>query len=229
MPSLLSLTFDDGFRCQFDDALPILNEHGIPATFFLIANQQPTHENHRDDWWKIDWSDSDIAMLKQAVRDGHEVGSHTVTHDRNKMRKQPEVETRESKKLIEDWLQTEISSFCYPFYDTYAYLTNAARDAGYEQARKGRQNSYYTLSDPLDFNVDCREVSTTDRVTEWTRPDSWHVVTFHGIGNDRSGWAPIPIEQFAAMVSELAELRESGRVEILNFKEGAKRFKRSRR
>jgi len=36
MQSLVSLTFDDGFRCQFGEALPILNSYGMPATFFLI-------------------------------------------------------------------------------------------------------------------------------------------------------------------------------------------------
>ena len=37
--ALVSLTFDDGFRCQFEKALPILDAYDIPATFFLIANQ----------------------------------------------------------------------------------------------------------------------------------------------------------------------------------------------
>jgi peptidoglycan/xylan/chitin deacetylase (PgdA/CDA1 family) len=37
-PALVSLTFDDGLRCQFDRALPILKKHGFRATFFLIAN-----------------------------------------------------------------------------------------------------------------------------------------------------------------------------------------------
>jgi peptidoglycan/xylan/chitin deacetylase (PgdA/CDA1 family) len=225
MPSMISLTFDDGFRCQFEDALPILNEYGIPATFFLIANHEPTHENHRDDWWKIDWRDTDIAMLKQAIQDGHEIGSHMVTHDGNKMPKQPDFEAQESKRLIENWLEAEVSSFCYPFYRTHVYLTDAAKSAGYQQARMGMQNSYYHLSNPLGFNVDCRQVSNTDKVKDWIRPDSWHILTFHGIGEHRSGWEPISVERFAAMAAELAGFRTSNSVEIVTFKEGAKRFK----
>jgi peptidoglycan/xylan/chitin deacetylase (PgdA/CDA1 family) len=106
-PALVSLTFDDGFRCQFDKALPILNRHGIPATFFLIANRDATHDRwsgHVNDWWKIDWRDDDIAMLKDVVKDGHEIGSHSVTHDPNKMPTQPDVEAQESKRLIEGWI-----------------------------------------------------------------------------------------------------------------------------
>jgi len=139
MSSLVSLTFDDGFRCQFDQALPILDVHAIPATFFLIANQEPTHEGRTNEWWKIDWREEDIVMLKKAVQAGHEIGSHSVTHDGTKMPRQPEFEARESKRLIENWMGTEISSFCYPYYGSYVYLADAVRGAGYRQARTGRE------------------------------------------------------------------------------------------
>jgi peptidoglycan/xylan/chitin deacetylase (PgdA/CDA1 family) len=225
MSSLISLSFDDGFRCQFDRALPILNKHGIPATFFLIANQQPTHEDHKNEWWKIDWRDKDIAMLKNAVQEGHEIGSHSVTHDLNKMARQPEFEARESKRLIESWIGTEISSFCYPYYWTCKYLSDAAKNAGYKQARTGANNSHYALSASLDFNVDCRQASQGDNVKDWIKPGHWHVLTFHGIGGPHDGWQPVTLGRFAAMAAELAELRKSSAVEIVTFKEGAERFR----
>src|SRR5207244_6393594 len=177
--ALVSLTFDDGFRCQFEKALPILDAYDIPATFFLIANQNQTHDvwaGHTNDWWKIDWREDDIAMLKKVVKDGHEVGSHSVTHDPNKMPMQPDVEARESKRLIEDWIRSKVSSFCYPFYRSHAYLANAVMSAGYKQARGGGtahqsipyspQASYYTIPDDgkLDrFNVYCRQISTNEK------------------------------------------------------------------
>jgi peptidoglycan/xylan/chitin deacetylase (PgdA/CDA1 family) len=191
--ALVSLTFDDGFRCQFEKALPILNSYGIPATFFLIANQNQTHDlwsGHTNDWWKIDWRDEDIAMLKKLLQKGHEIGSHSVTHDPNKMPTQPDVEARESKRLIESWLGSKVSSFCYPFYHTHAYLANAVKSAGYEQARGGLQATHYVVarSGTLDrFNVDCREISKNENVGEWIRPGCWHVLTFHGIGEEKDG------------------------------------------
>ena len=80
-PALVSLTFDDGFRCQFEKALPILNSHDMPATFFLIVNQDSTHDRwlgHTNDWWKIDWREDDIANLRRLINDGHEIGSHSL-------------------------------------------------------------------------------------------------------------------------------------------------------
>src|SRR5260370_40647425 len=100
VPAVISLTFDDGFRCQFQKALPVLKRHRLLATFFLIANQDATHESwkgHTNDWWKIDWRPDDIVMLKKLVRDGHEIGSHSVTHRGDVMPMQPDVEARCSK------------------------------------------------------------------------------------------------------------------------------------
>jgi peptidoglycan/xylan/chitin deacetylase (PgdA/CDA1 family) len=231
MQSLISITFDDGFRCQFDIALPILNHYQFLATFFLIANKNATHDRwtgqHDNDWWKIDWRDTDIAMLKEVVQDGHEIGSHSVTHDSRKMPTQPESEARESKLLIEDWIGTTVSSFCYPFYRSHEYLADAVKKAGYAQARGGAGNSYYRVpgDGSLDrFNIDCREISNTENVAEWVKPGRWHILTYHGIGNERDGWAPITVEQFTGQMSELAKLRDSGAVEVVTFKDGAARL-----
>ncbi len=193
--SIISLTFDDGLRCQFESALPILNSHGMRATFFLIANRNPTHDlwsGHTHDWWKIQWRDDDVAMLRQLVQDGHEIGSHSVTHHPTEMPKQPALEACESKKLIEGWIGTRVSSFCYPFYRSHAFLADAVKDAGYEQARGGGTQplyepgaSYYAISDAARFdrfNVDCRQISKNEDVAGWLRPGYWHVLTFHAFG-----------------------------------------------
>jgi peptidoglycan/xylan/chitin deacetylase (PgdA/CDA1 family) len=234
--SLISLTFDDGLRCQFDNAIPILNRHGIPATFFLIANQDPTHEpwdDHKDEWWKIDWSEGDITSLKQLIKDGHEIGSHSVSHHLPTMRANPLAETRESKERIEGWLGTKVTSFCYPYYQSHAYLAEGVKNAGYEQARGGGTPALYSprgsyCAVPVDpsfdsFNVDCRQISADETVSKWLRPGCWHILTFHAIGSKRDGWAPISTEQFATLMAELASHRDAGSVEILTFKGGAAR------
>lgn len=237
-PALVSLTFDDGFRCQFEKAVPVLSRYGFPATFFLIANRDPTHEpwqGHVNDWWKINWSEVDIAMLKQLLKDGHEIGSHSVTHDPAKMKLQPDIEARDSKRLIEGWLGATVSSFCYPFYNSHAYLADPVMKAGYEQARGGGTSpnyapraSYYRFDSDstLDiFNVDCRQISTNENVGGWVRPHCWHVLTYHGLGTDKDGWEPIAVNEFARQMAELANLRDSRAAEVVTFKDAADRYR----
>jgi len=236
IPAIVSLTFDDGFRCQFDKALPILNSHHLPARFFLIANLEATHDRwagHTNDWWKIDWRSEDISLLKQVVADGHEIGSHSVTHHPQQMQSQPDTEARDSKRLIEEWIGANVTSFCYPFYLSHAYLSRAVIRAGYEQARGGGsppdygpRASYYAVGQNGSFdkfNVDCRQISTSESVGTWIQPGHWHVLTYHGIGSQKDGWEPITEKQFGEQMARLADLRDSGMVEVLTFRDGLKK------
>jgi peptidoglycan/xylan/chitin deacetylase (PgdA/CDA1 family) len=234
MHSLISLTFDDGLHCHFERALPILNEYGFLATFFLVANSEPTLVDgyQHPDWKKIVWSTQDVALLKSMVQQGHEVGSHSVHHLHEFLDKDPNLEASESKRWIEQRLDTEISSYCYPF----SYFTNRFRravvKAGYKQARWGSSGTFYPLTDPIDrFKVDCRHVgeSGVENIQGWTRPDSWHVLMFHGIGTLEDGWSPIPESEFRRQMGALAKCRDAGSAEIVTFKEGAHRLKPIRR
>jgi peptidoglycan/xylan/chitin deacetylase (PgdA/CDA1 family) len=230
MRSLISLTFDDGLRCQFEKAVPILDGHGIRATFFLIANRDPTHESwwgHKDEWWKIDWREDDIANLRRMIDNGHEIGSHGLTHHTEQMQRNPVAEASKSKDLIESWLDTKITSFSYPYYSSHNYLADAVKKAGYEQARGGSRASWYEIrvEQSFDkFNVDCREVSPIDRPSEWLRRGCWHILTFHAVGGQRDGWAPISVERFDKLMAEIAKYRDDGVVEILPFKQAVFRL-----
>jgi peptidoglycan/xylan/chitin deacetylase (PgdA/CDA1 family) len=82
------LSFDDGFRNNFVNALPILRKHDIPCIFFVPSSlidaswdstkvfcRQTTR--YRDVIEMMKWED-----LAQVILSGYEVGSHTRTHAR---------------------------------------------------------------------------------------------------------------------------------------------------
>lgn len=75
------------------------------------------------------------------------------------------------------------------------------------------------------FNIDCRQITQSEDVSGWLRPGCWHVLTCHGIGDDRDGWEPISVAEFTAHVEELARRRDSEEVEVVTFAEGAARFR----
>jgi peptidoglycan/xylan/chitin deacetylase (PgdA/CDA1 family) len=235
--ALVSLTFDDGLRCQFEKALPILDHYGFPATFFLTANTSAIHIdwcNHLD-WRKVEWNADDIQLLKSMAQRGHEIGSHSVWHKDPDPRSpifrpdfDPTFEAEESKRLIEDWMGMEIPSFCYPFCKKPDPLKNAVIAAGYTQARGGADASYYPVQSPIDhFDLDSRLIGQhgTENVDGWLRPDCWHVLMFHGIGTPDDGWLPIPVPEFTRQMEELAKHRDSGAVQVVSFKDGSDRFR----
>jgi peptidoglycan/xylan/chitin deacetylase (PgdA/CDA1 family) len=60
----ISLTFDDARISQVDNGLPILDEYGAKATFYVSIR---SFEERLDAW-------------KRAVANGHEIGNHSLTH-----------------------------------------------------------------------------------------------------------------------------------------------------
>ncbi len=239
-PALVSLTFDDGLRCQFDQAVPILDQHGLPATFFLTANTLPIHVDGHDhpDWRKIEWNANDVQLLKRVVRRGHEIGSHSVWRrdpDPHSPKFRPDFdptfEAEESKRLITGWIGMEIPSFCYPFCKKPGTLKNAVIAAGYNQARGGADASYYPVQSRIDrFDLDCRLVykNRAENVDGWLKPDCWHILMFHGIGTEDDGWWPISVAEFTREMAQLAKHRDSGVVEVVTFKDGADRMRPSK-
>ncbi|MGB0006044.1 MAG: polysaccharide deacetylase family protein [Candidatus Sulfotelmatobacter sp.] len=231
-PACISITFDDGLRCQFERAVPILDKYDLPATFFLVANTDPIHTDGHShpDWKKSNWSDTDIEFFTSMRERGHEIGAHSVHHRYPFLDTDPKLEAEASKRWIEDRLEVGVWSYCYPFYHVTPPIKNAVITAGYKQARGGHANSYYAPQSSIDwFDVDCRQISMQrENVEEWVRSDSWHVLTFHGIGTEQDGWEPIAESEFARQMVELAKLRDAGAVEVVTFHGGAERLRNAK-
>ncbi len=60
----LSLTFDDARLSQIDNGIPLFDKYGVKATFYVL----PGNMMKRIDGWK------------KAVKNGHEVGNHSLRH-----------------------------------------------------------------------------------------------------------------------------------------------------
>ncbi len=81
-PGKLALTFDDGPDGRWTpQVLKILKEENVPATFFVIGEKALGHP----------------ALLRQMVREGHDIGNHSYTH--------PNLST-----VSPDWVRIELNS-----------------------------------------------------------------------------------------------------------------------
>jgi len=68
----ISLTFDDARPSQVDRGLPILDAHGIKATFYVVPSGV--------EQLAAPAAGQRLAGWKKAVANGHEIGNHTAKH-----------------------------------------------------------------------------------------------------------------------------------------------------
>ncbi|HSR94493.1 MAG TPA: polysaccharide deacetylase family protein [Solirubrobacterales bacterium] len=162
------LTFDDGFRDNFETALPLLREYGFGAFVFVLpplvdsgaalgwAEVEADLRRHPETMRSVTWQ-----MLEEMREGGFEVGSHTLTHphlpelDDGALRE----ELWESRARIKERLGA-CDTLAYPFGEWSERVAAAAADCGYRYAfslpTKTGQRRATTHSIPR-INVDYRD------------------------------------------------------------------------
>jgi peptidoglycan/xylan/chitin deacetylase (PgdA/CDA1 family) len=132
------VTFDDGYEDNYKIAAPILERHGIHATFFVSTGLMGTTRAFDHDQVKLGYGPPNMNwdQIRELEKRGFDIGSHTVNHARiSKLSPETlERELRDSKLKLEAELGTPALLFAYPFggiYDSSAIANKAVFEAGY--------------------------------------------------------------------------------------------------
>jgi len=138
------ITFDDGYRDNYLNAVPLLKQAGLTATFFVATGYTDTcrefPHDHRsggaaaETCPKLEWTD-----LREMEREGFEIGSHTVNHTNLAKAGAAEVESEitTSLRMLDQQLGQRPRPFSFPWGkppDITDEALQAVRDAGYYAA-----------------------------------------------------------------------------------------------
>lgn len=129
----VAITFDDGFASVLTEALPMLEEHGFPATAFVTtrwiepdaaATEETEHEL------------LDADGVRELAQRGIEIGSHGHTHaEVGRLGAETiEADLRTSRERIEAITGIPPRFLAWPYGRTSAAGIEAARAAGFEAA-----------------------------------------------------------------------------------------------
>jgi peptidoglycan/xylan/chitin deacetylase (PgdA/CDA1 family) len=118
---LVLITFDDGYRNNYDMAFPILKKYGYTAALFVIT----------------DWVNSKPYMswtqIKALEKGGWDIMAHSRTHPhlplQSKARQQKEIAG--SKIAIERIVKTSAFAFAYPYGHRSQTTMDLVQESGY--------------------------------------------------------------------------------------------------
>ncbi len=91
--------------------------------------------------------------LRQLVREGHEIGSHSMSHDvlLDSLGANQAAEVKDSRSRIERELSTTVRSFCFPTGEYDETTLREIRSAGYESAVTTHWGANLRDADPYEL------------------------------------------------------------------------------
>jgi peptidoglycan/xylan/chitin deacetylase (PgdA/CDA1 family) len=210
---MVSITFDDGFISQYQNALPILQAAGYKAGFYIITSYPGSIRPGYMNW-------DQIRTLAGA---GHEIGSHTRTHPRLTTLSPSQLQSEIAGSKADLVAQSVGSdTFVYPNADMSPAVINAVKDAGYVAARGGNFGLESTLADKHNLSSIHPDAYSTlpvikQDIDQALADKRWLILVFHDVvTSGGTGNAVTP-----AFLQGVVDYLKQKNVPVVTLSEGA--------
>jgi peptidoglycan/xylan/chitin deacetylase (PgdA/CDA1 family) len=200
---MVSITFDDGMKSQFDYAFPLMKARRIKGTFYV------TTDDIRD--FSHDPSFMSMSELQNLEANGNEIGSHSKTHSYLTSLSDERIhdECKFSKELLQSNGFTA-ENFAYPYGDTNERV-NAIVSQYYSTGRSAYKKPYLMHPSSSQFELTGFAGETGDSsallrlqhiINLVALTNSYAIVFFHDVNpNRRPDRITISLQDFSSFLA----------------------------
>ncbi len=237
--SAFSLTFDDGYQSQIDNARPVLDSYGFKGTFYVIAGSL-VDLGQKQIFRYGNWDE-----FTQMANEGHEIAAHTMTHPDLTQIPVGDINTPgtlnyelyQSQVLIEQKTGKKVLTLAYPFTYHNAEVDNTAAQY-FESSRAGgnttnnpnitgltwQQLGSYEIRFDTPRNSFADDQDELTQVKNWTQNminnNQWGVVFTHEVipqseitqAVNAGYWYPMSVEWLNSFCQWLKSKSDSNKV-----------------
>lgn len=175
----VTLRLDDGWRSQYQNALPKMNASGMKGTWYVVSDQMA------DDGFP---GYMNVAEVKTVASGGHEIAAHTRTH-RDLVTLTPSEQQAEiagSRQDILSWNVGPVLSFAYPFGSYDASIITLVENAGFTNAAATIGGNVRAGDDPYQLarrgvTIDVTAAQIKGWIDAAIANKQWLILAFHQV------------------------------------------------
>jgi len=182
---ILTLTFDDGLKSQYEIAFKEMQKENIKGTLFLLADWEGLFEGREL---------MSFEEAKEMQNEGWEIGSHTLDHLSLTILSEEEMkeELEKSKDILEN-KGFEIKTIAFPFG---SYNENVIKETKkHYLASRPMEDGFNSIENPNFYDLKSKWVMkkySSEEICSWiekaNNEGKWLILDFHNIGEEQTPW-----------------------------------------
>lgn len=198
---MVTLTFDDGSKSQYEAGWPILQKYGFRATFYISTQGL-------DGFWYMT-----PQMVKNLYAAGNHIAAHTISHRDLTTLSPNEVdkELREPQQYLQNLIGAPVRDFATPFGSYNAQTLEAI--SKYYRSHRTVKEGYNSQSSPDTAELLVKNIhnsTSASQISEWAniakQNNSWLILVYHEIKENPDQWSTTP----AILDAQLKAIKDSG-------------------